>query len=1142
MSCTQCGTELLPGRKFCHACGAPAPAACPSCGARIEADWRFCPDCGRALQAGAAVPAPPPARPSPSPLPAPPDERFARLARHIPESLAKRIRAAGAVAGERKRATVFFCDLVGSTAIAERLDPETYRELLDEYLAVVCDRIYRFEGIVNQLAGDGLMALFGAPIAHEDAPERAVRAALEIQEALAELGARLEAERGFALHARIGIHTGIVVAGTVGNDFKMDYTAVGDTTNLASRLQTLAEPGTILISEACHALLRGGFRTRARGPFEVRGKSEAVHAHEVLGLAAPASAFAGELTPFVGRDAELAQLVGCFDRLDTGLAQIVSIVGDAGIGKSRLVHEFKKRIQGRELELLEARCSSLTRSIPYAPWTAMMRRFFGVESADDQSCACGKVSERLRAEGLSAEESYADLCHMLALTPATKDEPVEGVARHRGFDAVARLIEQTSLRVPVVMMIEDLHWLDDASREVLEMAVARTDTARVMIVTTHRPDHRPNWQSNAAFTQLRLRPLGDADAARIVRARAGGALPREVEERLVRKGDGNPFYLEELTRALVEDGTFVARDGEVVVTRRPDEIRIPDTIGEVVGARIDRLRPGAKRVAQVASVVGRQFRRRHVEALLGGEPIDVGSELAELERRGVLHRNGEMANDEYRFGESLTQEVAYEGLLLRERRALHDRIAGVLEAEAGDPTQTGDARARHALAAHHLARGDDRMRGIDALLSAADEAQRLPSYGDAMRLFREAWRLAETALADTREPSTALKRLALRAAVGVSTSSAVYGDDGSETDEKIALRGLDLAAEVGDAQLHSNLLASFGLVTLNGPPERFAEGLRMIEEAVAIARRAGPAVSVFRAARGLVLAYTLDGRFAEARRLGEEVLAALGGASEGARTSDAYLGARFFKSRLLLDCEAFDECEAWLQETLEIARRASNRTVQSASLSMLASVAFTRGDYDAAERFAEAALPIAEAIESLAAQRSSTATLLLVRAERGGGPVSSAELERLERGLLSSGDLGAGTDVIVEALLAHGDVARARRIAEARLARAGGRLRQARSAYARGLVALRVGAEELPVAERCFGEALALGKELGLRAIEGKAHLGLAEVARARALAEPMVSHARQALALLRPLRLGHYESRAARLLLEQLEGSAPNA
>ncbi|MFI5317487.1 MAG: ATP-binding protein, partial [Myxococcota bacterium] len=1083
---------------------------------------------------------PPPAEPSLS------EARSSRLSRHIPETLAERIRAAGAVAGERKRATVFFCDLVGSTALAERLDPEEYRDLLEQYLELVLGEIYRFEGIVNQLAGDGMMALFGAPIAHEDAPERAVLAALAIQRELAALSERLLADGGAALRARIGIHTGVVVAGTVGNELKMDYTATGDTTNLAARLQSLAKPGTILVSEPTHALLRGRFKTRAVGPFEVKGKSEPVTAYEVDGPLERGHGFAtaerGELTPLVGRDAELSQVLGCFDRLEGGLAQIVSIVGDAGMGKSRLVYEFRKRLKGREVELLEARCSSLTRAIPYSPWISMFRRWFGLEHSEDERVQTRKIAERFTDENGVLDPGYTHLCWMLGLTPEGGERPSDDSVKQGAFEAVGRLLMRRAERAPVVMILEDLHWIDDASREMLELSLSRAHAKHVMFLVTHRPDWQASWQSHAAITQLRLRPLVDDEAARIVSARAGGPVPPEVEKRILRKADGNPFYLEELTRALVEDGTLALRDGSVRATRSADEIRIPDTIGELLGARIDRLSPAAKRVAQVASVLGRQFARAHVEKLLENEPVDVLAELIELERRGILHRNGGMELGELRFGESLTQEVAYEGLLMRERRQLHDRAASLLEAEAHAVTGAGEGRRGLALAAHHLARGDDRARGIAALIDAANEALGVPSYGDAIRLFREAWQLAEQTLGERRERSEETKRLALRAAVGISAAAVIYGDSGSDRDEQAARRGIALAEELSDDESLASLLVNYGIVVLNASRERFAEGVELVERGAETARRAGLVANLPKISRGLVWAYLLDARFEEARTQVEAVLQSLVEGGHGQRNSDVYLGTRFFRNRVLLESEEIDLAESDALDLFERAKAVGNRTMFCAAASMLAAIATLRGDSAKAEHWAETGLPVAEQIQSLAAVRGTSAALLIARVDRGERNATQLELDRVERGLFSAGDLGINSEMIVEALLEVGELRRARRIAEARVERSGGRLREARGALMTGMVALASGPEEFPEAERAFSETLARGLEIGARSLEGRGHLGLAELAHERGDLAVMERHARQALAILRPLGFTRYAMRAARLLLERLEGAPPNA
>ncbi len=1148
MRCSSCGTELLPGGKFCTNCGAAAQIPCANCGAPVEPSWRFCPDCGRELGARApapvAAPAPTPAAPTPAQTAS--EARLSRLSRHIPETLAERIRAAGAVAGERKRATVFFCDLVGSTALAETLDPEEYRDLLEQYLELVLSEIYRFEGIVNQLAGDGMMALFGAPIAAEDAPERAVLAALAIQRELAALSARLTADGGVALRARIGIHTGVVVAGTVGNELKMDYTATGDTTNLAARLQSLATPGSILVSEATHALLRGRFKSREAGPFEVKGKSERVTGYVIEGPAERAPSFAaterGELTPLVGRDAELSQILACFDQLDGGLSQIVSLVGDAGMGKSRLVHELRKRLKHREVEVLEARCSSLTRAIPYSPWMSMFRRWFGIEPADDESTQTEKIRARFDIEGLPLDQGYTYLCWMLGLTPEGAERPSDDSVKQGSFDAIGRLLARTTHRVPVVMIIEDLHWIDDASRETLEQSLGRAHMKRMMFLMTHRPDWQATWQSDAAQTQLRLRPLTDGDAARIVTARAGGAAPAEVEKRILRKADGNPFYLEELTRALVEDGTLDLRDGTVRATRSADEIRIPDTIGELLGARIDRLPPAAKRVAQVAAVLGRQFARAHVAKLLEQEPIDVLAELYELERRGIVHRNGSMELGELRFGESLTQEVAYEGLLMRERRALHDRAARLFEAQAQEVSRGVDARRPLTLAAHHLARGDDRVRGIEALIDAAAVALAVPSYGDAIRLYREAWQLAEQSLGERRDRGEETKRLALRAALGISNASIVYGDSGSERDEHATRRGITLAEELGDDGSLAQLLVNHGIVVLNSGRERFREGVQLAERGVAVAQRAGLTSSLPKISRGLVWAYLLDARFADARLQVEAALETLVDEGHAERNTEIYLGTRFFRNRVILESDELDEAESDALDVYARAKAAGNRTMLCAATSMLASIATSRGDSAKAEYWVNIGLPVAEQIQSLAAVRGSGASLLLARAERGDRTATQAELDRLERGLFAAGDLGINSEVIVEALLEVGELRRARRIAEARVERSGGRLREARGALMLGMVALAAGPEEHAAAERAFGDALAQGVEIGARSLEGRAHLGLAELAHERGDLAAMERHARQALAILRPMGFGRYAMRAARLLLERLEGAPPNA
>jgi class 3 adenylate cyclase len=1064
MRCARCGTELIPGKKFCHACGERAGRVCPRCEGAVEVSFRFCPECGTGLEPEAAV----------------------------------------AIPGERKRVTVLFCDLAGSTAVAETLDPEEYRELLDRYLELAFAEIRRFEGIVNQLAGDGLMALFGAPVAHEDAPERALRAALAIRDALA--------RDDFALRPRIGVHTGVVVVGTVGDDLKMDYTAIGDTTNLAARLEALATPGSVLASEATHRLVRGRFRTRVVGPFDVKGKREPVTAHEVIAVRDQPAADTRELTPFVGRAQELAHLQAGFARVTENLAQVVAVVGDAGSGKSRLVHEFRSWLEGQPVELLAARGSSLTRGVPHSLWVDMLRSFFGISTGEPRERSLEKVREGLsRSVGERADRLFPDFCRILSLADGGRSSEAA---------AVGELIVRSSERVPVVMIFEDLHWIDDASREALETAISRCGRERIMIVVTHRPDYEARWQS-AAVTQLQLRPLPEGEAVEIVRALAGGTLPAELEQRILRQGAGNPFYLEELTRALIEEGTLLAQEGRVVVTRPVQEIRIPDSVREVLAARLDRLRPEAKRVAQVAAVLGRQFRSEFLAALLADERIDVAAELARLEQRGILRR---LQLHEFRFGESLTQEVAYQSLLLRERRRLHGRSAKLLEELPAERTP-----GHTALLAQHYARSDDRERGVELMLDAASEAERLPSYGDALRLYRDAWELAEASLAE-RPGEERLRRRVMAATEGVCRVMVLYGGVEGAADDRAATRGEELAEALGELETLASFYAYHGMLLVGGSRERFEQGVGLVEAALESARKAGAKSAAPRLSRALAWTYLLDGRFAEARETIDGALAELERLGDGVGPSDAHMGTRLLKCQILQYGGDFSvTAEEYARETHELARRASNRTIESGCASVVAGLRFLRGDLDQAERWAREGLAIGEEIGNVVTLRNCTAVLVGARCERGDRSVAAGELERLEGGLLHSGDLALNVDQIVEVLLELGKLDAARRIAEG-AARSGAYARRMTSSIALGCVCTRLGPAHWGAAQRALGEGIELARRLGARASLAKGLLGLADLAGAHG--EPGVArrHADAAFALFRELGFALYERRAERL------------
>jgi class 3 adenylate cyclase/tetratricopeptide (TPR) repeat protein len=1057
-------------------------------------------------------------------------DRLARLSSHIPEHLARKILATrGTVEGERKLVTVLFCDLVGSTAIAEGLDPEEYRDLLDQYLEVAMREVYRFEGIVNQLAGDGLMALFGAPVAHEDAPQRAVRAALAIQEAIEPLRKRMR-QSGLELRARVGIHTGPVVVGAVGNDLKMDYTATGDTTNLASRLESLAEPGTILMSEATYRLVRGFFDVNRVGPFQVKGKREPVTAYQVIRAKEPTTALAigseQGLTPFVGRNAELAQLEGCFRALDRNLAQVVAVVGEAGSGKSRLLYEFRKALAGEDVSLFEARCSSLSQNVPYAPFAAMLRSTFGIAAGEKPECACDKVSAVLRAASPDLEEYYPYICRLLSL-PMDKrlsQRPAEDLRRET-FEAVAHLFMTLSQQRPEVMIIEDLQWMDESSREMIDLAVSRMRSARIMLVVSHRPDFELNLRTHAAFTHLRLPPLSNEDAREVVRAVAGATLPRELEDEILLKAEGNPFFIEEITRALMEEGHILRDNGNVRLARPVAEMRIPDTIQEVVAARLDRLGAEPKRVVQVGAVLGRQFGRSQLAQMLESEGINVSAALEELERRGIVHRKNLLSDDEFRFGESLMQEVAYQGLLLKERRQLHERIARMLEGEGAEVTPE-----RSALIANHLAQSENRMKAIEALLRAAKDAEAVPSFRSALEFYRQAWLIADAALA--KEPTTPeVKRWALQAAVAFARLTVFYGFSEVGDAEKAARRGRELAVEFGDLDAISGSYTFEGLLILGAERERFQEGLDLVQKGFETAQKIEPPLQAVSISRALAFGYLFDGRFDVALQTFDEVVQGLERLHEDKLPIDLYLSSRWMRDSVRFYCDDLEGAFESLRDTYDRAVKVPNRTIQASAAGFLAWVHLLRGCFGEAKRWADHAIEVSEAIGNVASLRTAAAVAAAARAELGEGTSAARYAGMIEQDVSARGDLSLKCHLAVTASLSVGEVERARRLAEIGYAHAGGRYREAVCTAALGDVSQRLGAANFDVAARWYARSVELARAIGSRSILAAAELGSAELAVRRGDPRAATQHVGEAARLFQELGLSYYRRRIESVL-----------
>jgi class 3 adenylate cyclase len=610
-----------------------------------------------------------PATPAPA-LPATEHER--EPLSYTPKHLAEKILTSrSALEGERKQVTVLFCDLANSTPLAERLGPEHMHTLLNRFFELALDVVHRYEGTINQFLGDGFMALFGAPLAHEDHARRAVLAALVLQRTLQE--ARLGEPYGEECTFRMGLNSGLVVVGSIGDNLRMDYSAIGDTTNLASRLQDYAAPGDILISENTSRLVEGAVRLEALPPVQVKGKTELVPLYKVIGTLPRRSPIASRsertLSPFVGREREVATLEALFAQVESGQGQVVGIVAEAGGGKSRLLYEFRQRLQDKLVTYLEGRCLSYGSSIPYHPLIDVLRHNCGISETDSPEANIAKVHVALHEVGMDPEASAPYLLQLLGVQEGTEALTIltPEAIRARTFDTLRQMSLTGSQRRPLLFEIEDLHWIDKTSETYLAALAESLPSAAIMLLTTYRPGYQPSWLAKSYATQLSLRSLASHDAVTVIHStRQQTALPESLEHMIVQKAEGNPFFLEELTHAVIEQGAL------------QEEVTVPDTIQGVLSARIDRLPEAHKRLLLTASVLGRDFSPRLLQALWE-EPAPLESLLRDLKRLEFLYERTGNTEPFYVFKHALTQDVTYDSLLTTRRQRLHAAAGHALE-------------------------------------------------------------------------------------------------------------------------------------------------------------------------------------------------------------------------------------------------------------------------------------------------------------------------------------------------------------------------------------------------------------------------------------------------------------------------------
>jgi class 3 adenylate cyclase/tetratricopeptide (TPR) repeat protein len=740
--CPNCFFNNTADAKFCENCGAPLGQVCPSCGTENTPQAKFCKNCGVNLEDLSGLEG---------------DPRLKNLQQRAPMGLQEKMRQAqDLIEGERKPVTILFADIVGSTSIAEKLDPEEWKEIVSGAHRRVSEAIYRYEGTIAQLLGDGVLAFFGAPITHEDDPIRAVHAAMDIQDSIAdyrnELGDLVD-----DFQMRIGINTGMVVIGDVGTDLHMEYLAIGDAVNLAARLQAAAKPGMVLLSEANATLILDDFKLESLGEIQVKGKTESIVVYEVIEAIAPADVkgrMEGDLTPYVGRSRDVEKFQAALYELRDGHGQIVTVIGEAGIGKTRLLEEmrtqFRHEVDNLDSSLgspsfirwLEGRSLSYGSSLSY--WPIRQLLLADLELSDGSPKVKIKIALQRRLRELLGEDKVAELmpylAHLLGILQEaeaetlTKTQDVETLKR-RTLKSLQDYFVGVAEEQPTVLIFEDMHWADPSTLGTLEGFFSLTDRAPLMLLLIMRPERsHESWKMKLAaettyphrYIELQLSRLSEQDSHQLLDHLLGaGELPEEVEREIMQRSGGNPFYLEEIVHHLREEGLIVQEDGGWKVTQGIHEFGIPNTLHGMLLARIDRLEEDVRRTLQMASVIGKSFLYRILESISEAEK-ELDEHLSQLQRLDLVREKARLPELEYMFKHTLTQEAAYNSLLHKRRKEFHLKVGQALEGLFPDRIEDFLG-----LLAHHFEIAEAYDKALDYLGRAERKARLDGAYQEA---------------------------------------------------------------------------------------------------------------------------------------------------------------------------------------------------------------------------------------------------------------------------------------------------------------------------------------------------------------------------------------------------------------------------
>ncbi|MGZ3607574.1 MAG: adenylate/guanylate cyclase domain-containing protein [Syntrophales bacterium] len=934
MNCPKCQSENPEGKKFCRECGQRLGIVCPSCRLVNQLGSKFCGECGQNFAF--------PSEPTRKELSF--DEKLEKIQKYLPKGITEKILfQRDKIEGERKQLTVMFCDMKGFTPLTDTLGPEEVYGVMDEVYEILIHRVHAYEGTVNEMTGDGIMALFGAPIALEDAPQRALRSAMSIHREISRYNEKVKRERGDLppIQMRIGVHTGTVVVGTLGNDLRVEFKAVGDTVNLAARMEQLAEPGTTYVTEDTFKLTEGYFRFEVLGDKEIKGKERPFRVYRVIAPSTRRTRFdvSAErgLTPFVGRQRELELLLDGYERSKEGTGQAISIISEAGIGKSRLLYEFRKAIADEDVTFLEGRCLSYGRNIAYHPIVDVLKASFDIQDTDTDEDIRQKVTRFLRALYIDEASTLPYLLELLSVKNSGIDKiPMSPEARKdRTLEALKRITLKGAELRHVVMAIEDLHWMDRSSDDALKELLESIPGARIFLIFTYRPEFSHSWGRRSYHSRVTLNRLSNRESlAMIEHIFAARNIDQNLEDLILQKAEGIPFFIEEFIKSLKDLKIIKCSNGEVTIIQDIKTVSIPSTIQEMIMARIDKLPHVAREILRTGSVIEKEFSHELLKKVTGLSEEELLSHVSTLKDAELIYERGFYPRSTYIFKHALTREIAYDSILAKKKKQLHQKIADAIE-----DIYKNDLCYHYGILANHCIASENYESGAQY---ARLEAKRCQNAA----LFKDAIEYAKMSINCLRKlPQTEANQKIL---VDSTTTLAIYNlslnylVEAREAVQPI----IDLVMKMNYKKGLAGIYITMGTYAF-GVEEDFSKGVRYMDKAIQFSEAVNDIFSLWMACSQLGIFLSHNCEFEKALMYCEKCLqlSDLANNPMGKSLSKAYMTyMRTLRGHISMACK---HCE----EVLRIAEESGDVYIKGTVYSHYGAAQYYKGAFDEAEKF-----------------------------------------------------------------------------------------------------------------------------------------------------------------------------------------------